>query len=601
MKATIVNYEKQSNRYKNIRVKFDNGTIKTYKDTAELRLELSRYQNLVCTNFDITPDFKYHPDVIKTGNTTPTNTSTNEVDLTEIKSMLTALLARPELDMTSLVPVDNSGRLDRIEQNIAAIMQKLDMQYNMSAQIQNYIQNNTEEIKDYLHKKIEPMYLAVVDNLYKELKKRGKAKYGKCESDKNTWRYESLPEEALNFVGEIKHDANGYLSVAYDELMNDESDCRNAFSGINLLTSGLNLEYNSVDILKMRDLVKIMAETRIVTEKALDNDADVTKTKGIENSSDLELNLLLGCYNSIILTGLKGISTAVNDKIGKASLCYTLVVGVFKVIGTEIRAVTASGGLSSSAINAYGVDLPYGARLQDSTLSVDATVFDKLTQQDLGTNLKNYVLESCRVLTINKRKSFIKGTNAEKHPSRMKQLKNKLDLDIKKSPCYKFVKNTAVTCVTADIRLYMTYLQYCQQPYFGFVVRKYKIGTKDRVGNNEQQVREFLFTRLQNAYFAAKIMLMDCQDANMVIGLDRLNWLDAYDYVGTSYPYDRTNFRDCQRYLHIERFLEYLKLGICMQDISPLCADKLVQLFCNYGKIDWKVDSDTENSICSEC
>lgn len=593
MKATIIDYEKKSNRYKNIIVKFDNGTKQTYTDTADLRLKLSRYTNLVCTNFDITPEFKYHPDVINTGN----NTNTNEVDLTEVKSMLTALLARPELDITSLVPVDNSGRLDRIEQNIVTIMQKLDMQYNMSEQVQNLIQNNTTEIKDYLQKKLEPMYLAVVDNLYKELKKKDRTKYGKCESDKNTWRYAALPEEALNFVGELKQGSDGLMSVDYDVLMNDESDCSNAFSSINLPTSGLTLSYNPVDILKMRDLVKIMAETRIITEKALDNDADVTKTSGIEKSSDIELNLLLGCYNSIILTGLKGFSTAVNDTIGKASLCYSLVIGVFKVLGTEVRNGKALAGLNASTINSYGIDLPVGARLQDSTLSVDSTVVNKLTPQDLGENLKNYVLESCRVLTINKRKSFIKGTNTEKHPSRIKKFKDNKDLDIKKSPCYKFVKNTAVTCVTADIRLYMTYLQYCQQPYFGFVVREYKKGTKDRIGNNEQQVREFLFNRLQNAYFAAKIMMMDCQDANMLTGLDRLQWLDAYDYVGTSYSYDRTNFRECQQYLHIERFLEYLKLGICMQDISPLCADKLVQLFCNYGKIDWKVDSDTEKSI----
>ena len=151
------------------------------------------------------------------------------------------------------------------------------------------------------------------------------------------------------------------------------------------------------------------------------------------------------------------------------------------------------------------------------------------------------------------------------------------------------------------MRLYMTFLKYCQQPYFGFVVRKEHLGTKDRIGNNEQQIREFLFNRLQNAYFAAKIMLIDCKDSNMLPIDKRLDWLDSYDVVGVMYGYDRTNFTECQKYLHIEKFLEYLKLGICMQDISPLCADKLVQLFCNYGKVNWQVDKDTEKSICLGC
>ena len=96
-------------------------------------------------------------------------------------------------------------------------------------------------------------------------------------------------------------------------------------------------------------------------------------------------------------------------------------------------------------------------------------------------------------------------------------------------------------------------------------------------------------------------MLIDCKDSNMLPIDKRLDWLDSYDVVGVMYGYDKTNFAECQKYLHIEKFLEYLKLGICMQDISPLCADKLVQLFCNFGKINWQVDKDTEKSICLGC
>ena len=55
----------------------------------------------------------------------------------------------------------------------------------------------------------------------------------------------------------------------------------------------------------------------------------------------------------------------------------------------------------------------------------------------------------------------------------------------------------------------------------------------------EKQVREFLFNRLQNAYFAAKIMLIDCKDSNMLPIDKRLDWLDSYDVVGVMYGYDR--------------------------------------------------------------
>ena len=595
MKLRIKNYKKVSNRYTDIVVVSEDNSYKhIFPDTSSLALALSKMKNVEFENFSINP-FQ-----LKAVQTKETTNVLNQQDLALIRAMVEELLSRPEVDTTALIPVDNTDRLNHIEAELAEIKQKLDIQYNMSKKMNDFIQDNVLVIKDYLQKKLEPMYMTVVDNLYKELKEKDRTKYGKCESDKNTWRYDALPKEALNFVGSLKDDGTN-ISVEYDELINDENSCKTAFAGINLPTSALRLSYCPTDIVKMRDLVKIMAETRVVTENALKADGNVTKTANLEKSSDLELNMLLSCYNSMILTGLKGFSNLAGDTIGKCSLCYTLVVGVFKVMRTSITTEAANFGKNGSTINSFGDNLAFGSRLQDSTFSVESTMLGKITPEIISNNLKNYILESCRVMTINKRKSFIKGTNAERHPSRIKKLKDNPDFDIKKSPCYKFVKNTAVTCVAADIRLYMTFLKYCQQPYFGFVVKKENLGTKDRIGNNEQQIREFLFNRLQNAYFAAKIMLIDCKDSNMLPIEDRLDWLDSYDVVGVMYGYDKTNFTECQKYLHIEKFLEYLKLGICMQDISPLCADKLVQLFCNYGKINWQVDKDTEKSICLGC
>ena len=232
MKLRIKNYKKVSNRYTDIVVVSEDNSYKhIFPDTSSLALALSKMKNVEFENFSINP-FQ-----LKAVQTKETTNVLNQQDLALIRTMVEELLSRPEVDTTALIPVDNTDRLNHIE---AEIKQKLDIQYNMSKQINDFIHTNVRNIKDYLQQKLEPMYMTVVDNLYKELKEKDRTKYGKCESDKNTWRYDALPKEALNFVGSLKDDGTN-ISVVYDELINDENSCKTAFAGINLPTSALRL------------------------------------------------------------------------------------------------------------------------------------------------------------------------------------------------------------------------------------------------------------------------------------------------------------------------------------------------------------------------
>lgn len=566
MLVKIVSFKKESNRYTDIVLASEDGQKRVFKSTAELTLALSNASNVEYDNFQLNP---FH--LTASGQTKTTDdTKDDNSDIKEIKQMLQNM---------TLPAVTDEARLRRIEAELAYIHRKLDDTTD-AQNMKEYIEENFDKITKYLSEKIDPMYDTIINTLYAEVQNRDKKKFTKCSSDDKEWRYEALPKEALNFVAKVDDMGN----VVFDERLNTEQAVKNAFSGINNATSNLTIPYNSAELLTAQKLVKTFDDLRLTTEEVLDNDANVTKNKSIESSSDKEVNLMIGAYSSAFSYILKGADEILKCQSGGLGVLSMLTLSAFNVIKTEAANAAIDLGNKYLAVNARGKKLPTGTHTKDSLYQIPT---NHMTWQDI----KTYMFNSCKIMTINRRKAFIKGTVAEIHASR--RYAGSLQ-EIKNSDCYEYIKHTVVTSVVYDVRLYLTFLRYCQQPYFGFNAQGQ--GKQDMISGNEQKIREFLFDRLQNAYFTAKTLLYDCNEPNMIEKGKRLDWLDATNWVGTAYGYDRNNFKDCQDYLHIEKFLEYLKIGLCMQNLSPLCADKLIQIFCNYGKINWSVDTDVAHT-----
>lgn len=597
MKLRITNYKKVSNRYTDIVVVSEDNTYKNiFQDTSSLTLALSKMKNVEFMNFGINP-FQ-----LKAMQTKESSTK----DLNIIKGMLLELINRP--DATTLLQVqDDKDKIKSLEQEVKRLSQNIIVLKNQIASLETNLNNNfsitqslEESIRDRIDdikKTVDPMYDIIVSKLSARLIQDKAHKYPKCDSDLNTWRYKGLKREALNFEAKITQDG-----IVYD-VSNTEEQCRSAFAEINLPTSKLILNFNPIDIMKCREYTEFFDDCRLVASKALSNDLNKKTELKVQSLDDAEVTCTIAALNVSIMQSLRVIEDNLVDAkgnklyvAGTLGTVFSVCLLFMKILGKSGISMLDSRGVNFFNVYNRAVHTNYGTSGSDSTLGIYGeevlNTFDTSIQDDM----KSYMIYSCRLFTINTQKALI--YNSEKLVRRY-GVEHAKYVDIKKLPCYEFVKNTLVTSANYDLRLFMVYLIYCQQPYFGFKVKtsksQYKetLGRANVVSGNNYNERIALFTILQNAYFAAKMMLLDAKDSDMIQREKRLDWLNSYDWIDREEKgYNKHSYYDNQKYLHIERFLEYLKLGICIQGISPICADKLVQLFCDYGHVAWIVDED---------
>lgn len=604
MKLRIVDYKKVSNRYTDIVVVSEDTKYKNiFPDTSSLTLELSKMKNVEFENFCISP---FQLKAVQTKSVQPKESNSNTKDLNIIKGMLLELINRPDVNAVLQIQ-DDKNKIISLEQEVKRLSQNITVLRNQIVSLENNLNNNfsiTQSLEesisdkiDELKKNVDPMYDIIVSKLNDKLIQEKAHKYPKCDSDLNTWRYKGLKREALNFEASITPDG-----IVYDSI-NSEEQCRSAFAEINLPTSKLVLNYNAIDILKCREYTEFFDGCRIIASKALSNDLNKKSELKVQSLDDSELTCTIAALNVSIMQSLRVVEDNLVDAKGNKMYVAGTLGAVFSVCLLFMKMLGKFGVsfLDFNGVNFFNVynraiHTNYGTSGSDSTLGLYGdevlNTFDTKLQDDM----KSYMVYSCRLFTTNTQKALI--YNSEKLVRRY-GVEHAKYVDIKKLPCYEFVKNTLVTSANYDLRLFMVYLIYCQQPYFGFKIKasksQYKetLGRTNVVSGNNYKERVALFTILQNAYFSAKMMLLDVKDDDMIPREKRLDWLNSYDWIDKEESgYNRHSYYDNQKYLHIERFLEYLKLGICMQGVSPICADKLVQLFCDYGHIAWIVDED---------
>lgn len=621
MKVRIDNYTKENNRYTNIKVVSEDGKEVIYKDTAELCLALSKVKGLEFENFRINPNFK----LIVSNNSKSNNNDIGQriENLERLVSNLAYKVPQAIDRNTSVLSIIDRGQKS-ISENVSSLPSKMgtdekledireklgniesllldlkissDKNYSLTEELCEKVKENSGYIKK-LEKLDTTIYDIIVKKLNDKLISDKQHKYPRNSADLNTWRYDGLPREALHF--EYSYDKNGNLK--YD-IANKEQDCISAFSGINLPTSGLKLDYEPNLIIVCRDAVEFYDNCRVCITKAVANDLNNKTEDKLQTLDDTSLNLLLVTATNSVMLGIKNYEYGLQNKVyavGTMGTALSILFSCFKVIKNETLSWLDLIGNNRARVKNRSLNINYEVTANNSTLGVatndivnTSDTLDTL-EVSLAENIKKYVIYTCRIFNVNMQKSMVYMDWTNKLMKRVGKRNEKWKnyVDLRNKPCYKFVKNTLVTSAVFDMRLFMVYLIYCQQPYFGFNVKDYELNNNTVVSGNERANREALFNILQNAYFAAKLILLTVDNVDMIQKDDRVKWLDNYDWVGTQYGYDRDNPEECEKYLHIEEFLKYLKLGICIQGLSPICADKLVSLFCKYGHILWLVDKD---------
>ena len=192
--------------------------------------------------------------------------------------------------------------------------------------------------------------------------------------------------------------------------------------------------------------------------------------------------------------------------------------------------------------------------------------------------LFNAMFYDCRIFTVDKLSALTKKPAGFNKVHRIRDIE-----DINK-----YIKGTNAKNMSEDMRLFLVYLRYYQQAFFGYNLKEDGFTKASYVVGSEQESKKALFDCLQNAYFTAKHMLIvepegdGTNPDSLPIRKERIDWLNKINTI-----------HDGNEIKCLEFMLKIMKMCLCIQGISPICADKLLQMYCNYGNIVFRVSTNS--------
>lgn len=648
MKVRLVDYKKNSNRFVNLVLQTEYGQRLCFKDTSELTFFMDTKgknfngSTLEPVNFTLNP-FKLTADVSSSDDSgragkresallaIKVDKLSEKVD-TIIKSQerlgrcINSLNNRPyntedvsnRLDLvlreqgvlsTRLENLTIDERLENLENNISLILSQMRLNTQTLSSDMLRLSHKLEQqgitIGEYysdIIRKLDPLHSNFMALISKEKVNSNKYNYPKCGSDLNTWRYDSLPAIATCFNLDTDDNNNRFI-------VEGDSQVKDAFSKINTPTSNLNISFDADVILSAREFVQMYDKCRKLTENVYVNDLENSKESVSINNDIIYTASAITAVNQVCNYGVKVIDTGIKGAsssyvVGAIGCVLSVCVCLAKILKSEVDSTADFFGMKGIRVKNRGLKLNRNTNLNNSVLShrndivekslesAEARKFDgdilSFLSDDANFNQETLIsamMFNCRLFTVEALNSL--ACKSGYLVQRAEGVRN--------TPIYNYISKTNAKGSSPDNRLFLTYLRYYQQPYFGYTVLRDKAGVKDYIAGNTQKERKALFDCLQNAYFAAKMLLLCDSDVDLCDRKERWNWLNSYEWIGSSY-YDSSNVRMRADYYHIEKFLKYMKICLCIQNLSPLCADKLLQMFCKYGKIDFKVDKNTDDN-----
>ena len=612
MKVRIVDFKKSGNKYIDLVLQPEQGCAKTFKNTAELVLFMDTYKELEPINFTLNP-FKLITNRQKDSSNNQVDSLKLSIKVDKLSEKVDSIIKTQGVLNKSIKSLGNNkqlpieDKLDVIDNNVNFILNYLGiMEDSLSSKIDEMTEVlydrglSLECAFDNLMKKVDPLYNNMMEQISKEAYKPYTYSYPKCNSDFNNWRYKSLPEVATHFA----------LNTRGDSVLGTISDeARIAFEEINNPTSMLHIDFDPKIIVSAREFIEIYDKCRKVTESAFYNDMGNIK-ESVMSNNDIGYYAAAGTMaNQLSMQGIRILEDSMKDATGKKlyvtgtwGAVVTAMLCLGKMMKREIDSTSDMIGVKSSRIKHRGYKLNYNTGVTGSVLSRNASDISNVastgdahnTSEDKELYLKlddtfdkdaflSAMLYNCRVFTIETLNALVSKSGYSIKRG-----------NIKGTPIYDYINKTNAKGIAEDKRLFLVYLRYYQQPFFGFNVIKDRAGTKDYIAGNTQLSRKALFDCLQNAYFTAKVLLFTDEDPELIPHIKRWDWLSSYDWVGSSY-YDENDIQVKEECYHIKKFLEYMKICLCIQNLSPLCADMLLQMFCKYGKISFRVDGNNDD------
>lgn len=625
MKVWIIDFKKEHNKFVQIKLRNELGEIRICSDTSELKLLVDTL-NLTPENFKFDPNFRYLGSSSRSTNTSDAEVRRLASKIDRLNDKL-ELLSRGQTTINRSIngfnttlpqlingiqlptPINTNSletKLDNINANVISILNNLGVMDAHLMQKANAIE--TELISQHgditnafvdINSKLDPMWRHAQKEIFAYNHKPYEYPYPECKSDKNTWRYKGLPSIATHFAldprtGEILDDITTEAEAAFNEINNAESN--------------ITLTFDAKLIALARTYVETYDRCRKVANATFEGDLGNAKEAELVASDIAYYSAAGNMVSKTLDYGLKEILYGVGGtELVKAG---GLAAGVGLLLGEMTyhlgKIIADDNGLKIERFGSRARHLDDNSDFKGSVLASNKRDAEMaLTSGDIHNNendklqyltddgtydkevFLSAMLYDCRCFTIESLNSLV-----------AKRCTNVFNNYTKHSEYHDYLSQSNAKDITEDRRLMYVYLRYYQQPYFGYNVtdkdkdnKKVKRGTKDYIQGTSQTARKVLFDCLQNAYFASKVMLFLEDDNRFPIRKERIEWLHKTNWIiGGNAQYHNEE-------VFLKKLLAYMKLCLCIQNLSPLCADKLLQMFCDYGNIDYKVTRNTDDSF----